>query len=353
VADRLYELKEGLRVHLVLSGEKKLGEDVIVTFAKFVIEHDSTPRKCQLETGRVYPPSPDDSDYCPDVVVVGAASRDLAAGDQRGWRLGGAATYCSLAAARLGLRVGCLLGVDGEAADADELGLLRAAGVELRLVRLDHGPVFENLDTEGHRSQRWLSKSDEVPARALPKAWLGSHGWLLVPVAGEVGEQWAGIAASGGRVALGPQGMLREFVDDGSIRRVDLWPSALLRTAGLVCVSLDDLTVGAELGYLRALAPEAAIVLTAGDGGGVALRVGGLFRYRSVAANHVVDPTGAGDVFLAALMAAWLATGEPVTSRALRFAAAAGSCAVEGVGLAAVPTRLQVAQRLRSSVPSV
>ena len=245
------------------------------------------------------------------------------------------------------------MGVDGEAADADELGLLRAAGVELRLVRLDHGPVFENLDTEGHRSQRWLSKSDEVPARALPKAWLGSHGWLLVPVAGEVGEQWAGIAASGGRVALGPQGMLREFVDDGSIRRVDLWPSALLRTAGLVCVSLDDLTVGAELGYLRALAPEAAIVLTAGDGGGVALRVGGLFRYRSVAANHVVDPTGAGDVFLAALMAAWLATGEPVTSRALRFAAAAGSCAVEGVGLAAVPTRLQVAQRLRSSVPSV
>jgi sugar/nucleoside kinase (ribokinase family) len=286
-------------------------------------------------------------------VVVGAASRDLASDDQRGWRLGGAATYCSLAAARLGLRVGCLLGVDSEAADADELGLLRAAGVALRLVRLDHGPVFENVDTDGHRRQRWLSKSDEIPLAALPSAWLEARGRLLVPVAGEVGEQWAGIPASGARVAVGPQGILREFADDGSVRRVDLWPSALLRTAGLVCVSLDDLTVVTELGRLRALAPEAAIVLTAGDGGGVALRVGGLFRYRSVAADRVVDSTGAGDVFLAALMAAWLATGEPATSRVLRFAAAAASCAAEGVGLAGVPTRAQVAERLRSSAPSV
>jgi hypothetical protein len=245
------------------------------------------------------------------------------------------------------------LGVDGEAADADELGLLRAAGVELRLVRLDHGPVFENLDTDGHRSQRWLSKSDEVPARALPKAWLGSHGWLLVPVAGEVGEQWAGVPSPSARVAVGPQGMLREFADDGSVRRVDLWPSALLQTAGLVCVSLDDLSPETELGCLRALAPDAAVALTAGEGGGVALRGGGLFRYRAVAADRVMDSTGAGDVFLAALTAAWLATGELATSRALRFAASAASCVAEGVGLAGVPTRAQVAERLRSSAPSV
>ena len=287
------------------------------------------------------------------MVVVGSASRDLAADDPRGWRLGGAAAYCSLAAARLGLRVGCVLGVDGEAADADELGILRAAGVELRLVRLDHGPVFENLDWDGHRIQRWLSKSDEIPLAALPSAWIEARGRLLVPVAGEVGEEWARIPPSGARIGVGPQGILRKFADDGWVKRVDLWPSALLRTAGLVCVSLHDLTVGTELGSLRALAPEAAIALTAGDGGGVALRGDGLFRYRAVPTNRAVDPTGAGDVFLSALMAAWLATGEPATSRALRFAAAAGSCAVEGVGMAAVPTRLQVAQRLRASIRSV
>jgi sugar/nucleoside kinase (ribokinase family) len=68
--------------------------------------------------------------------------------------------------------------------------------------------------------------------------------------------------------------------------------------------------------------------------------------YESLLSSAEVDPTGAGDVFLAALMVAWLVTGEPATADALRFASAAGSCAVERVGLAGVPTREEVAVRL-------
>jgi hypothetical protein len=45
-------------------------------------------------------------------------------------------------------------------------------------------------------------------------------------------------------------------------------------------------------------------------------------------------------------MVAWLVRGELATSRSLRFAAAAASCVVEGMGLAAVPTSDQVAARL-------
>ena len=51
-----------------------------------------------------------------DVVVVGAATRDLTSDDPRGWRLGGAAPYASLTLARLGLRVAALIGADEEAA---------------------------------------------------------------------------------------------------------------------------------------------------------------------------------------------------------------------------------------------
>ena len=286
------------------------------------------------------------------MVVVGAASRDLAQDDPRGWRPGGAATYCSLALARFGLRVGCLLGVDGLASRAAELDLLREAGVDLRLVRLNRGPVFENLDVLGHRRQRWRSKSDQIPVSAFPSAWLGASGWLLVPVAGEVGEGWAKVPASGARIAVGAQGMMREFADNGSVRRVEPVPSALLRAAGLVCASLDDMSPGTELRRFSRLAPGAAVVLTGGDGGGVVLRGGELMRYRAIATNRMQDSTGAGDVLLAALMAAWLVTGELATSRAVRFAAAAGSCAVEGVGLAGVPTRAQVVERLRSAAPS-
>jgi sugar/nucleoside kinase (ribokinase family) len=170
-------------------------------------------------------------------------------------------------------------------------------------------------------------------------------------VAGELAAEWAEVAAARADacVAVGWQGLLREFAADGWVRRVDPGSSPLLEAAGLVCVSVDDVAAGASLGELRGFAPRAALVLTAGAGGGVALRGAATARYGAIAASRIVDPTGAGDVFLAALMAAWLLTGELATARALRFAAAAGSCAVEGAGLAGVPTGVQVAARLHST----
>jgi sugar/nucleoside kinase (ribokinase family) len=282
----------------------------------------------------------------PDLVVVGAASRDLTDGDARGWRLGGAATYCSLAAARLGLRVGCLLGVDDPAASADELDLLRLAGVQVRLLSLRHGPVFENIEVGRHRRQRWHSESDPLPVAALPAEWRGVAGWILAPVAGELPDDWAGIAADDARVGLGWQGLLRDFGADGWVERKGPTASRLARRAGLVCTSVDDLRPDCDLDELRRVATVATIVLTAGADGGMALEGPHLARYAAIPADAVADPTGAGDVFLSALMAAWLATGELATSRTLRFAAAAGSVAVEGVGLAGVPTKMAVAARL-------
>jgi sugar/nucleoside kinase (ribokinase family) len=288
-----------------------------------------------------------------DLVVIGAASRDVAGDDLRGWRLGGAATYCSLAAARLGLRVGCLLGVDQKALDeADgEIEMLALADVRLSLVPLGQGPVFENIERDGHRRQRWLSKSDQIMVGALPDEWRSAPAWLLAPVAAELGEEWAAAIPAGSAIGLSWQGLLREFGDDGWVKRAQPQRSALLEAAGLVVASVHDLAGNAEFARLRTLAANAAIVLTAGDGGGVALQCGRLLRYRAAPAERVVDATGAGDVFLAALMTAWILTGDLATPETLRFAAAAGSCAVEGIGLSGVPTRSLVAARLRAPTP--
>lgn len=284
----------------------------------------------------------------PDLVVVGAASRDLTPADWRGWRLGGSATYASLAAARLGVRVGCLLGVDEAAADAAELRALEEAGVLLRPVPLGRGPVFDNIENDGRRRQRWESESDAIPVSCLPPAWRSAGAWLLAPVAGEVRGEWSGVPVDGAKLCVGWQGLLRDFTAEGWVEKLPPKRLPLLDRAGLVCASFHDLPPEAVIEELAELAPSAAVVLTAGAHGGLVYASGGLLRYPALAA-HTVDPTGAGDVFMAALVAAWLLTGKPATPRALRLAAAAGSCAVEAWGLAGVPTKEQVVARLRTA----
>ena len=74
----------------------------------------------------------------PDVVIVGAATRDIVESDPRGWMLGGGVTFGALALARLGLGVGVVLGLDEEAATAPELELIRAAGAEIAVVLQRH-----------------------------------------------------------------------------------------------------------------------------------------------------------------------------------------------------------------------
>ena len=56
------------------------------------------------------------------------------------------------------------------------------------------------------------------------------------------------------------------------------------------------------------------------------------------------DPTGAGDVFAAALLVRLHETGDPIT--AARFAACVAAGSVEGVGSSRVPTRAEVQQRM-------
>ena len=105
----------------------------------------------------------------PEVVVVGAASRDLVDDDPRGWRLGGGVSYAALTLARLGLRVGALIGADRLAAESRELHVLRDAGVDVAVARLDRGPVFINTETPNGRIQHAPQVSEPVLPSALPR----------------------------------------------------------------------------------------------------------------------------------------------------------------------------------------
>ena len=291
-----------------------------------------------------------------EVVHVGSACRDVVPEDPRGWRLGGGVTYASLTTARLGLRTAAVVGVDALAATASELDMLRDAGVTVRLVPLPEGPVFHNRETAAGRVQTSVLTGVPLPIPDIPAAWLAAPGWSIVPVAGEVTDDWAAVIPAGAHLGVAWQGFLRDLAPGERVTRRPPQASAILRRADLVGVSHHDVTTHTPLAELsRLLHPGAYLLVTQGSEGGLLIHLGDdepteTLRYLPTATTREVDPTGAGDTFLAALQASILrpaVAGRHRTRRPpdLRFAAAAGSLVVEGPGLEGVPDRAAVLVR--------
>jgi sugar/nucleoside kinase (ribokinase family) len=282
----------------------------------------------------------------PSVLVVGAASRDVTADDPRGWRLGGAVTYGALALGRLGFRVKALIGVDADAASARELDLLRAAGVVIALARLESGPVFDNV------LHHFLAPADRIPLAALPSHWAsGLDAVLIAPVADEVDEAW--VALPSPMIGLGWQGLLRDLVPGQVVALRPPAPNRLVQAASLIGVSREDFAAETRPADLLALlGPGATLAVTDGDRGGTLLHNAdgdkpALERsYPAIPSDGTVDPTGAGDVFLAAMLGTMVQPAlldgldDPTT-----LAAAAASLTIEAPGLFGVPDLAEVRRR--------
>lgn len=292
----------------------------------------------------------------PSLVIVGAASRDVDERDPRGWRLGGSVTYGALLAARLGARVGALVGVDPAAAtEGHELDLLRLAGVDVRLVPLARGPVFDNVQTPRGREQIGHEGSDPLPPGALPEAWRDCDAFLLGPVANEIPDEWAEVPRADALLAVAWQGLLRRIEPGKRVIQVPARPGPLLARSDIGSVSVEDLRSGGR--RLDELLPRAGqqLAITADEHGALCLRreETGLrvWKLPSIPVRRTVDTTGAGDAFHTTWFLGCLAGGPfgPVPlppGRALHLAAIVGSLAVETYGLAGVPDRAMTAARI-------
>jgi sugar/nucleoside kinase (ribokinase family) len=309
----------------------------------------------------------------PEVVIAGSGCRDIAPDDPRGWRLGGGVTYAALTCARLGVRTAAVIGLDPQAYESHELELLAAAGVTLLRVRLPLGPVFRNVDAPGGRIQTCLEPGLPLPHVAVPLAWRVAPAWILAPVAGELDDAWADPIPTDAFVALGWQGLLRTLRAGTRVERRAPAAGRLVRRADVIGVSEHDVAPGTSPADLAPLLhPGAWLVFTHGVAGGRIAEVttdglGSVVHYPAVEAVAELDATGAGDTFLAALVASVVSasrerTGEEIGTPAapgvegtvrtlpdVRFAAAAASFVVEGPGLTAVPDRAAVLRRLAGS----
>jgi sugar/nucleoside kinase (ribokinase family) len=284
----------------------------------------------------------------PQVVVVGAACRDLVDDDERGWRLGGGASYSALALARLGLRVGALVVADDLAASSAELDMVRDAGVEVHVVPGSRGPIFINIETPTGRVQHTPQVSDPVDPAALPAAWRDARAWMLAPVAAEVRDEWAAVVPADALVGLGWQGLLRVLRDGAPVKHLQPRPSPVVRRADVVGVGSDDVDEATTAADLAAfMKPGATMLFTDGIHGGTAYAIGATpdqltaRHWHSIPTERYVDPVGAGDTFLAGVFAAWVQPGIASSWTGpdpdLRLGAACGSLILEGPGLYGVP----------------
>ena len=252
--------------------------------------------------------------------------------------LGGSVSYAALAAQKLGWDVGILT-----AAGADFDAARDLPGVEVFRSPSPKTTQFTNFNAaDGTRRQVLSSRAGDIDMGCLPDSWRDPEVLFLAPVVGELpGGMAAAFEAT--VVGAGAQGWLRAFDADGNVTARE-WPDAGKDLAGVhvLILSQHDLPRAPErarefLGFVPIVA------LTRGWQGLSLYTRDGVQEIPSLPREET-DPTGAGDVFAAALLVGYHETSD--VAEAAAFAACAASCAVEGVGASSLGDREEVMRRL-------
>lgn len=252
-----------------------------------------------------------------------------------GWVPGGPSLYAARMAHALGARV-TLLTTLSPSFDRSCL-----EGIEVTVVPAEVLPRYANAyDRAGDRTQLLLNTGERLDLGDIHFAAMPD----VVIIAPAYHEFDTPPAIPARFAAVDLQGPLRAI--QGEVVRSHPEPRKVVdefvREGEYVFFSEED-TPGAEGLARHAANIGATVVLTRGHKGATVL-VGAEERHLEALLADSVDPTGAGDCFATAFMVRLAETGS--LDEACAFGLAAGALAVGAVGLAGVPTREQIEQRL-------
>ncbi|MGD9934407.1 MAG: PfkB family carbohydrate kinase [Dehalococcoidia bacterium] len=214
----------------------------------------------------------------------------------------------------------------------------------LRVVSTDVAslPRYANsYNASGTRTQFLLSEGSGIPVDLFGRA--GACDVLfLAPAYHEIG-QYPRIRARIRAASL--QGALRATDATGRVvHRSGAWQAVRrIATPGALCFLSDEDTADAAALARQIAAAGAVAIVTHGPAG--ATRYDGLTTVtRPAAVATPTDPTGAGDCFAMAYSVRFAETGD--ADAAFSFGLTAGALAVEGIGIAGIPSRAAIEDRL-------
>ena len=264
-----------------------------------------------------------------DYLMIGHITRDET---PDGPHLGGTATFSSLMAHALGLRVGI---VTSWGADLP-LGPLS----EIPIVNLqsEHSTTFENITTPEGRLQTVFHVANTIDLNLIPELWLAAPIVHLGPVAQEV-EPTLVRHFSNSLIGTTPQGWLRTWDEKGRVIPTE-WPEAsfVLSNVGAAVISVEDL--GYDEARIEEMATASRVLAVTEQSDGVRLFWNGDVRRFRPPSVIELDTTGAGDVFAAAFFFRLYTTRDPW--EAARFATQLASISVSRPGLQGIPTQEEI-----------
>ena len=294
-----------------------------------------------------------------DIAVVGHLSIDtiiLPSRTKPFVVLGGAATYTSFAAKSLDATASVISKV-GENFPEAYLWWLGQEGIDLSCVTKaasEPTTCFELFYTKdlSERTLKLKSKGPALSPDDVPKDFR-AKAVHIAPIANEIPyelvERLKGCADV---LSLDPQGLLRSFDEAGNVTEnasVDYRIFSLINIFKSSQNEIYALTGESDLKHaIKAIHDVGVetVIVTMGAKGSVLSVEGAQYNVEACPSQVLVDPTGAGDVFIGSFLAEYLRQKESLWCASVGSAAA--SCVVEGIGPTYFGKKEEIYQRANS-----
>ncbi|GAB4574961.1 MAG: PfkB family carbohydrate kinase [Anaerolineae bacterium] len=227
-----------------------------------------------------------------DYLLIGHVAHDRT---PDGPQLGGTVAYSARVAQAFGLTVGILT-----SAHPDDPVLPALEGLAVHLIPAASSTIFVNRYTPTGREQVVEGYASPLRFADIPEAWRRAPIVHLGPITPALDESLTPAAFPDALVGITPQGYMRTWGADGRVIPVP-WRQAPEMLPHAITV-LSDEDLGFDSAREAEYAAQArALVVTRNDRGATLYRNGKRHDYPAPAIEQLIHPTGAGDVFAAAL----------------------------------------------------